>query len=406
MVDAITIVTSIAIVLLVGSIASWLGAKLRVPDVLLLVFAGLGLGAVYLGEGNIIAFPNLFLASISIIALALIVFDSMAKVRLRELDSFSLRALRLMFIFTVLVLIIFSVSAHYIAGFRWSMAILLATLVAGTSPDIVLSLFGSSKHRIIELLKLESVFNTPLTVILPFIVLDFMQGFETTVAQEFLTQITLLMTKFVVGIGAGVIIALILIKIMRKAYQTRYGYLALVVATLLTYVLAENLNGNGVLGVMTLGMFYGNATVKGKQRLLVFEGLLAKTLYIFVFVLIGLVIKLPLEFAFYYKSLALFTIYLLVRFVAVSISERKALIGEKLFATLNVPKGVATATVVFTLAIIATPGVFGSMPELAPVLDYALAIILYSIIVAAFAGWMSKRFIGETVAKGLEKKKI
>ena len=404
MADALTIVTSIVIVLLVGLIVSWIGAKLKIPDVLLLVLTGMLLGFVSIDGFKLIDFPPLFLASIGIIALALIIFDSMARVKLREFDSFSLRTLKLVFIFTILVLVLFSAAAHYLAGFSWSLAILLATIIAGTSPDIVLTLFPKSKHHFVELMKLESVFNTPLTVILPFIVLDFLEGFELSVAQEFMQQFTLLLTKFVVGIGAGVIIALILLKIMKKAAKTRYGYLAIVVAALLSYVLAENLGGNGVLAVMTLGMFFGNSTVKGKFRLLRFEGLLAKTLYIFVFVLLGLVIKLPLELGFYLKSLALFGIYLLIRFLAIWISERHAKIGELVFVTLNASKGVATATVVFTLAIIASSGALGNLPDISPVLDYSLAIILYSIILAAIAAWSSKKLIGEKVGRGLEKK--
>lgn len=390
--DVLSIVTALAIILLAGSLASWLGAKLRIPDVLLLLITGVCLSIITFGGERVLSFPPLFLTSIGVIALALILFDSMARVKLRELDSFSFKALKLVLVFTLLILVGFSAAAHYLAGFSWWLALLLAALLSGTSPDIVLSLLGTSKHHTIELLKLESIFNTPLTVLLPFIVLDIAGGFEAGVTQEFVTHFARFLTELVSGIGAGVIVALVLLKVIKKAHNTPYEFLAIIVAILVSYVLAENLNGNGVLAVTTLGLFFGNSILKDKRHLLTFESLIARSLYIFVFVLLGLVLSLPLTLEFFLSSLSLFGVYLLIRFVAVGLSVKSSF-KELIFATLNCSKGVATATVLFALALLPTA------ESLVRVLDYALAIILYSILAASLAAWASKKLIGEVVEK-------
>src|SRR3990172_1697532 len=112
--EALIITTAIAVLLFVGVICSWVGSRLRIPDVLLLILAGMFFGSIEYKNAPLIEFPLVFLNSLAILALALIVFDSTARLRLRELDTFSLKAVRLTFIFTLFTLVLFTATAHYI----------------------------------------------------------------------------------------------------------------------------------------------------------------------------------------------------------------------------------------------------------------------------------------------------
>src|SRR3989338_415381 len=70
------------------------------------------------------------------------------------------------------------------------LAFMFSGLMIGTSPDAMLSLLKGKPHRVIEFLKLESMLNTPLVVILPFLVLELHQlggGFLTPFVKEFST---------------------------------------------------------------------------------------------------------------------------------------------------------------------------------------------------------------------------
>ena len=58
------------------------------------------------------------------------------------------------------------------------MALLFSALMSGTAPDAVLVMLMESKHEIFELLEVEALVNTPLIVLLPFIILDFMRSVE------------------------------------------------------------------------------------------------------------------------------------------------------------------------------------------------------------------------------------
>jgi len=382
MVDALSILTAISVVLLIGVLFSLLAKRLNLPEILVLIIVGVVLGFLTYKGAALIQFPTMFLTAVSLLALALIVFDSSSKLRLKELDTFSIKALKFVGILTLLSLVVFTLATKLLLGIPLVLALLFVTITLGTSPDVVLSVLQEAKNKVMAILKLESVFNTPLNVLLPFIIIDFTQGqSQITGVVELIVPF---LTKFVVGIGAGIFVGVILFKIMQKQYSPLYSPLAVIISSLLAYVLAENLHGNGVLAVITLGIFFGNVSVKEKVDVLSVESVLTKAFFIFVFILLGLTIKIPLTAEFFIRSLLLFSAYLIIRYIAVVFSFRKEKLRSReiWFITLNAPKGISTAAVVFLLAIYNTPGTIYYIPGISIVLDVTLAFILYSIILS------------------------
>ncbi|MCX6708223.1 MAG: cation:proton antiporter [Candidatus Woesearchaeota archaeon] len=379
--EALIITTAIAFLLFTGVLCSWIGNKLRIPDVLLLLLAGMLFGAIQYKNEALIEFPTVFLTSVAILALAMIVFDSTARLRLRELDTFSSKAINLTFINTIFTLVLFAAAAHYILSLPFWSSLLLAAIVTGTSPEVMLMYGGKSKT--LTLLKLESIFNTPLTVILPFLVLDLMNSIKTTMLAEIIEQATPFVMKFIVGIGAGIFVGIVLFKVVQKAHTQLYSPLAVIVAALLSYVLAENLGGSGVLAVTALGLFFGNVYVKEKINLLQAESVLAKALYILVFMLTGLIIKIPYTKEFLITSGILFGAYTAIRFVSCWFSVHKEYsTNEIVYMALNAPKGIATAAVVFILAV-------HNIETMTTVIDMTFAFILYSIILSSITTWVT-----------------
>jgi NhaP-type Na+/H+ or K+/H+ antiporter len=147
-------------------------------------------------------------------------------------------------------------------------------------------------------------------------------------------------------------------------------------------VLAENLGGSGVLAVTALGIFFGNVYVKEKIKLLETESALTKAFLILLFILTGIVIRIPYTAQFFITSGLLFAAFVVIRFIGTSISLKKYSWHEKLYITLNAPKGIATITVGFVLAIF-------NIPEVAIVADMAIAFFLYSIILATITTWVT-----------------
>jgi len=175
---------------------------------------------------------------------------------------------------------------------------------------------------------------------------------------------------------------------MKRKYSETLSPLTIITSALLTYILAENLGGNGVLAVTTMGLFFGNTYVTHKLQLREVSSFFANSLEILVFILIGLIIKIPLNYAFIFKSLMLFIIYLVVRYLAIAISLKKLNynLKERLFMAFNVQKGIAVAAVAFTLTTLHIEGI-------QTILHLILLFMLYSIIISTIVVRFSKYFV-------------
>jgi len=397
---ALGVITSITLILLIGLLISIFASKFRIPNVLLLIVAGILMGAVPYKGAYLISFPEIFLTSVSILALALIIFDSTSKLKLKEFDTFSMKAIKLAMVFLALNLIFLSTATMYIFKVPLSLGLIFASIMMGTAPEITLSLLGSAKQRTIEILKMESIINTPLTVLFPFLILDLIKNVDVNIVSALIDQAGPFLAKFASGIGSGMLVGIILFKVVRRKFSKTYTPLTIIVSALLAYVLAENIGGSGVLAVTTLGLFVGNIYSKEKMgEILTLESLFAKALYILVFVLIGFIIKIPLKLDFFLSSGILFLLYVVIRYISVEISLKQKEDGfnfkEKVFMTLNMPKGIAVGVVAFTLAAYNIPGTPIYLPGVKTILDLTLLFMLASIIISSIATIFAKALVGQ-----------
>tara|TARA_Y100000310_G_C20507836_1_gene727290 strand:+ start:1 stop:861 length:861 start_codon:yes stop_codon:yes gene_type:complete len=275
------------------------------------------------------------------------------------------------------------------------LALVFSSLMAGTSPAAVISMLKNVTHRVFDFLKLEALLNTPLIVLLPFLILDLKATLKDQITiSTFIDQIGPLLQQFIVGVGTGVLIGLIMFKFMKKQYSIILSPLAVITSALLAYTIAENLQGNGVLAVTTMGILFGNVYVKQKFQLQEFSSVFSNALEILVFVLIGLIVVIPISLDFFIRSIVLFTLYLLIRFLAITVSLRSMNFNlkEQMFMALNAQKGIAVAVVVFSLANFDIVGMQN-------ILNLVLAFMLYSIILSSIVLRFSKFFVKTAPAK-------
>ena len=191
--SSLDILSWLGIILLMGIICSMLSKKLGISNILLLVFSGLFIGNLaYEGVPitHSITESTLFLVSVGTLALVMVVFDSSSKLKLREFDTFSARSLTLSILFLILNLLLLSTAAYLLfspdiefaianfgfqEGYQYipaALCLIFSVIMAGTDPAVVLTMLKSSSNRVIELLKVESILNTPLIVLFPFIIID------------------------------------------------------------------------------------------------------------------------------------------------------------------------------------------------------------------------------------------
>ena len=392
--EVLLYLTYLAVILLVGLLTSIASQKFRIPNILLLLVIGIGLGRVEYNKAPLIYFPDIFMASISILALVMIVFDSASRLKLGKFDYFSLHALWLSAAFLIFNLIFLTLFTRIIFGIEpLSIAIVFSVLMAGTDSGAVLSMLRNEGNKVFEFLKLEAHFNTPLVVLLPFIIIDFGKTFQELTPQ-FISKIWPLLQQFIVGIAIGVLAGFVMFKFMRKKYSAVLSPLAVVVFALLAYITAENLGGNGVLAVASMGLLFGAVHLSHKSQLQSFVSIFLNSLEILVFVLIGLIASIDLSADFFIRSILLFLVYIGIRLAAILFALRgmNFTLNEKLFMSMNAQKGIAVAVVVFSLATLGIGGI-------GTVLNLALAFILYSIILSSVVLRIAKFFIKDAREK-------
>jgi cell volume regulation protein A len=388
--DPLTYLGYIAVLLITGIIITYFSYKIKISNVLLLITVGILLNYTpnpIAPEEQLMNFDPYFLTGMGILALAIIVFESASHFRLKEVDSVSSTALKITLTFTFLTVVLLTpLTKLFFNELSWPIILIFTTAMCGTSPDVVLSAFKKNANKIIKTLEVESIVNTPLNVLLPFLVVDFLNTTSGKGALVTLFGRAILM-KVIAGIGTGVLFGIILLKVMKKNQKKRIAPVILLATALATYILAERLEGNGVLAVTVLGLIFGNSFLKHKTKIANFSSVLSISLEILVFILIGFLINIPFNITFWVKVLGLFALYLFIRWIALNISLHKGneTAKEKLFMALNAPKGIAVAVVAFVLSMSNIPGIQSS-------LDLILSFLLISIIVSTIAIKFSNKF--------------
>lgn len=350
--STLTFLSNITLVLFIGLIMGLIAKKLKIPSMLLLIFAGAVLSNITVGDQNLINFGDEFLISASIMALVLIVFKGSSNLSIRDVNTYTQHALKIAILFLVFNMLFLSIGIFYIFQIKsMILSLVFAAVMSGTDPGSVLALFPTKSNKITEILKFESLVNTPIVVLIPFILLDLIQ-LDSNSFGNFIEYFNPFMQQIITGIGAGVFFGIIVFKFMRNFYSHKLSPLTLIISSLITYILAEQLGGNGVLAVTVFGIFFGNTQVRKKVQLKGFSTMLSNILEILVFTLIGFLLPFDLQWDFVAKSLILFVIMILIRFMTIELVflHEGLKIKERIFMSVNCAKGIAVAVIAFILS--------------------------------------------------------
>lgn len=406
--DPLEFLSRITVILFIGLVVGLISKKLKLPSMLLLIMSGVVLNNIYVNGVKIFALSDDFLVSASILALAIIVFQGSSKFRIKDLDTYSESALKLALVFLVMNLFFLSIATGLLFRIKnILLCLVFAAVMSGTDPGSIISLFPTKSNKVIDILKFESIINTPFVVLIPFILLDIME-LESGISSSFIEYFLPFLQQIITGIGTGVVIGLIVFRFMRKFYSEKLSALTLLTSALMTYILAEKLGGNGVLAVTVLGIFFGNAAVKKKQELQEFSVMLSNILEMLVFILIGFLLPLDFTLDFILKSILLFLLMLAIRYIAIHLvyMHDHVNIRERIFMTLNCTTGIAVAVVAFILSnyVLDIPMVLNgteiinsiplqNLPGTGILLDLIVLFIFYGAIVSSVVSYFSNYFI-------------
>lgn len=385
--------TNLSFLLIIGIAISLLADSLKLPRILLLLLTGILLGNIYIEGSQLISIPETLTLGIAIFSLIMIVFSGTITLKIKDVDIESGPALKLLFLFMTLNLLLitpFSILFFGTSLIGVTAAIILAIISSGTDAASVFSI-SKNNTSIYNLLRIEAIVNTPIIVVIPLIFVKIVQEGYGSLTKAVLEKSMDILKLFIIGIGTGIVIGIILFKTLKKITDKNDQQVLLFSGAFLTYVLAEAMGGDGIVAVATLGIIF--ATYYTRLSTTNYSVITARALEILVFLLLGISIKIPLNAKFLLESIIIFLLLLLSRYLAVRFTLKKEEFTgiERLTAFLVMPKGIATGVTALALVLIE--------PSFARVSAIILLITVYSLVLASIAEYFIARSENHVVSR-------
>lgn len=403
MLDIVTTVTYFAFLLGFGVIIANVCRKYGVPDAFFLLLLGLVMGPTVFANPAISSFLNFSLVDVTamgsvpdflrVLALILIVFTGAFNLSFGAFKKFSNVSVNLAIAGVIFNTIVLGIVAHLMLGIDWVYSFLLSAVISGTGTGVLLAFENvlSKSRKAVAILKIESIFNAPLTVLLPIIFLDLVviQPGALLEPMKYMSQFWLMVAS---GVGTGIIIGLAASKVM-KGMLRQYTPLLLLALALITYTLAENIGGSGMLAVAVAGLLAGNLVFREKKEVRAFEDQLSEMLRISVFTLLGAQITFSLTLEQTLMAAVFFAAVFLFRpiFVFPTLGkELRAELSRKEMMLLSfvAPRGLAAAAMA---PIVATVLIGIGQPVIANfMLNVIFLIVLLSVLFSSIVSIMMR----------------
>ncbi|NIO22843.1 MAG: hypothetical protein GTN38_02335 [Candidatus Aenigmarchaeota archaeon] len=357
--DITLTMTYFAFLLGFGVVIANLLKKARVPDTFFLLLLGLVLGPTVFMNPVVMQYVDVVLVDVTamgavpdflrVLALILVVFTGTFNLSWKVFKRFSDVSVNLAFVGVVFSTAFLGLVAHLMFGFDPVYALLLGAVIGGTGTGVLYA-FERALHRsrrALAIIKVESIFNSPLTVLLPIIFLDLvvMQPGALFEPMKYLAQFW---QMIVAGVGTGIVIGFAVAKIM-KGMLREYSSLILFSIALITYALAENVGGSGMLAVAICGLISGNLVLSDREKEDVkrFEDQLSEMLRISVFTLLGAQVMLPLDPSQLFLAFAFFLVVFFSRplFLIPTLGKERKKFDRKdlILMSFVAPRGLAAA---------------------------------------------------------------
>ncbi|WMT78630.1 sodium:proton antiporter [Bradyrhizobium sp. Ash2021] len=311
---------SCGLILAIGTLASLLAQKIRIPDVAVFLITGIAIGPQALGFVHIGA-ESALNQIILLFGASYILFDGGATLRFAVLKQVWITIVVIATIGVVITAGITGLAAHFILGIPPIVALLLGATLASTDPATLVPIFRQVRirDRVAQTVMSESAFNDAMGAILTFSILAVATGsgsFSLT------ASLLGLLEQSVIGIVAGIVLgylAALLIAHEKMAFLAEYAPVVTLVAVIAAYFAADGLHASGLMAVFVFGIMLGNKETFGfkmeageAQKLDEFVLTTAFILRLFIFILLGAQVDFTLMEKYWLGGTAVVTVLMLV----------------------------------------------------------------------------------------------
>jgi potassium/hydrogen antiporter len=311
---------SCGLILAIGTLASLLAQRIRIPDVAVFLIAGIAIGPQALGLVHIGA-ESALNQIILLFGASYILFDGGATLRFAVLKQVWITIVVIATVGVVVTAAITGLAAHFILGIPPIVALLLGATLASTDPATLVPIFRQVRirDRVAQTVMSESAFNDAMGAILTFSILAVATGSGTF---SLTASLLGLLEQSVIGIVAGIVLgylAALLIAHEKMAFLAEYAPVVTLVAVIAAYFAADGLHASGFMAVFVFGIMLGNKEAFGfkmeageAQKLDEFVLTTAFILRLFIFILLGAQVDFTLMETYWLGGTAVVTVLMLV----------------------------------------------------------------------------------------------
>ncbi len=379
-----TFVIGIVSVAVLGGSAQWLGWRLKLPSILLLLIFGMLAGPDGVGLIPTEAMFGDLLLPLVAIAVAILLFEGGLTLHLPELGD-QLRVVgRLVTLGAAITWVLSALAAHYVLGLSWPLAILIGSILTVTGPTVVIPLLRQIRPTGPggAVLKWEGILIDPIGAVLAVLV------FEALVDGAFASAFVGIGKTIVFGSLFGLLPAFLLVLCLQRYWIPDHLHSASALAlALLGYALANGFqHESGLLAVTVMGVALANQDRVDITHITEFKENLQILIISALFVVLAAGVEWSALAALINLRFALFLaiLVLLVRPLAVSLCTLDGRLKgpDRLFVSAMAPRGVVAAAVTAVFALRLEEEGFAGAEQLVPIMFLVIAgsVAIYGLI--------------------------
>ncbi len=357
---------TLALAVMIGLFCQAIGRHARIPGIVLLLLAGVGLGP----DGANLIRPEAMGSGLSAVvgfAVAIILFEGGLGLRFEVLRRQAKPIRRLVTVGAVITAALAAVTAKLVMAWDWRLSILFGTLVIVTGPTVVTPLVRRlrlSKH-LTSILIAEGIFIDAVGATIAVVALEIALAPTNGDAATGALSIFL---RFGVGAIVGIAGGIFLVAALRVRRLVPHGLenvLALATA-FVTYHVSSGLVGeSGITAAIVAGLVVGNARIRLHGKVAEFSEQLTVLFVATLFVLLAADVRIADVVALGWRGVTVVAILMLVvRPVNVFASTFRTDLTrpEKLYLSWIAPRGIVAAAVASLFALeLAHHGVAGGV---------------------------------------------
>ncbi|CEO32095.1 cation:proton antiporter [Paraclostridium sordellii] len=250
-------------IVITGIILGKLSEKLKIPDVILYLIAGIVIGPAVLNLISVDSFPienNLILTFGS----AFILYEGGREVNLKVLNKVKVSVGLLATLGVVISTVVVGFATNKIFGLPVMTSLLVGGIIASTDPAALIPVFKqvSIKEKIKQTVVSESAFNDAVGAIIVSTLLTIVTSGSFSVGESAKELLIAVFVGIIIGVLVGYVFS-VLISDKKWGIFHSYAPIISILKVVLAYELATLLHGSGYMAVFIVGLIAGNKKLFG-----------------------------------------------------------------------------------------------------------------------------------------------